>query len=471
MTKRIWLALVLLCMMLSSASLPAFAEEAIPDELLHEALLSDCYGYKAVEFWAEGHQILGTSRDGNRVEVYLAASVGGYGFMGGGFVSRSGWGGPCVVVLRELDGEWSLMERKDIEDYSEMLSIMPQTAIDRFYTLTDDEAIRQQAMAQVQVYLDSIGRTEPIMDYADLNASSSNMLTCASNLRCGVDEGYPPPDITMECIEDGERYLYTRVWEPDENGVVDPQYTTAEHGTLTMTGTTGTETLTKTRKADGAVLETTTIRVEEYRLTITLADAGGSVRYVFDFDGWEYHQPTVTREGQCGISTVLLDTSYTRDLPGQRQAVIETESQVDIDEDERFSLLRDESLHTLVYSRLENGVWVEKWRNEKLLPATSMALYMNAYEVDTPTLHEYGRFSCLRGGYAGHLRGRGASRAGGVHQPKRCGRLAGERLLLHDDRLVRLPVCRPHHHQRGGADGAANGGCMVWERRSVRRHL
>lgn len=94
MKKR---AALILLLLLGLSIYPAFAQEAIPDELLHEALLSDRYYRKDVEYLVEGHQILGTSRDGNRVEVYLSASVGGYGFMGGSFLLQCGWGGACTA--------------------------------------------------------------------------------------------------------------------------------------------------------------------------------------------------------------------------------------------------------------------------------------------------------------------------------------------------------------------------------------
>jgi hypothetical protein len=73
--------------------------------------------------------------------------------------------------------------------------------------------------------------------------------------------------------------------------------------------------LTKVRKDDGTLLETITIRVDLYELTINLEDAGGSVKYVFPFDGYKYHKPTISREGSCGVDSSQLDLVIS-ELPG-----------------------------------------------------------------------------------------------------------------------------------------------------------
>ncbi|MEG0767790.1 MAG: hypothetical protein RR482_08735, partial [Clostridia bacterium] len=287
----------------------------------------------------------------------------------------------------------------EIEDYSEIPNIMPYAYADKFFALIEanDSSVEAQNLAQAQAYLDSIGRTEPIMDYSDVYAppSGGGMLTHASTFRlyAGLDHEYPLGETTIESLQDGVRYLYTRSWAADADGPTGYVYTT-EHGTRSVDGTTGTETLIKIRKDDGHVLETIVTRVTLDKLTITLTDESGSACYVFDYDGWEYHQPTITREGNCGINTACLDQNA-QELPGTRISESRIETQLDVKDQERFTILKDGSLHTLVYSRLEHGAWTEVWRNDRILPATMETLCMRFTEGTS--VSEHARFSAEYG--------------------------------------------------------------------------
>lgn len=390
--KQRWMGLLLM-VLISMAVFGARASEAVPDELLHEALLEDCFWRKDVECWAEGHEILGTEREGDTVRVYMAASVGGYGFIDGGFSMQSGWGGPCTVVLRQREGVWSIEDFLEIESYNEIETIMPKDMAQKYFARTDDAWIQEQIRAQVQAYLDSIGRSEPIIDYV-IKTAEPRMLATASNLLNFQD--YPRGDTTMECLKGGERYLYTRLWTPDQGTAAEQVYSTDAHGTLHVAGAPGTLLLTKTRKSDGERMETITCRVDLYHLKVTFEDANGWIAYDFDFDGWEYHQPSITYEGVCGVNTEALDR-YSEDLLGTRTGMAQVEMQQKITDDECFTLYRDGSNHTLSYSTLQNGAWVEVWRNEKLLPRTSLPVYFGFSDADSLIPHEYPRFTRERG--------------------------------------------------------------------------
>lgn len=337
MMKKAWLAFILVFTMLpilsmaagpspdrftelpseTQASLAPTPEGTYSDALIHEGLLQTMNAgfYPDSEFFAEGHVILGTKLENSRMEVYLTCSGGGFGFMGGAFVMQNGWSDACTVLLDKKGGEWTFREVLTVESDLDYPSIMPASVIAKLGSSADDEEIQRQIRQQVQAYLDSIGRTEPIMEYAEIDEPLSGMLVAASNFRMYIDGDYPLGNTTKERLEGGVRYLYTKAWNPDENGVADPVYSTA-HGEVHMDGTTGTETLTKVRKEDGALLETITIRVDLYELTINLEDAGGSVKYVFPFDGYQYYKPTISREGSCGVDSSRLDLVIS-ELPGE----------------------------------------------------------------------------------------------------------------------------------------------------------
>ncbi len=246
--------------------------------------------------------------------------------------------------------------------------------------------------------MDSIGRTERIAEFGDMGFGLSDMLVYASNFLSFVDYAYPLYTTTRERLVrlDGERYLYTRAWEPNPDGPVDATIQ-SKLGLVALQGGPGTQTLTKTRKSDGKVLETILMKVEMERLTIILKDEGGSATYVLPFDSWEltYKKPVITREGTCRVNTIGLDRNI-EDLPGEKQSTPVIEAQTLVRDFERFTVFKDSSLNTLVYSRLNNGQWDEVWRNDKLLPRTNQEIYLIAHPREEPSLHEMTRYSTLR---------------------------------------------------------------------------
>lgn len=376
----------------------AMAEDNVVEGLIHEALLSTMPApwYPDSEFFAEGHTILEMQEKDDTLEIYLAASVGGYGFEGGAFILQNGWGGPCTVILKREEGEWTIGSVLEIEDYSEIPTIMPQSAENKFFNSEYDNT--RQLEEQLEAYLQSIGRTEPISDYATVGGELSNMFAVAGNFRMRiVEDAYPLGNTTKERLENGERFLYTRAWEPDEDGVIDPVFQT-EQGLLQDRGTTGTETLTKVRKADGKLLETTVIRVDLDRLTITMTDDYGSVQYVFPFDGWDYGAPMVFDDGECRMDRTRIEqacaelsTQIHADTEAERVVLAETNELGD----ERFSLVRvNGTYNSLVYSRRINEEWTEIWENPDIVPQQafgSVVMYGDAQEEGA--VYEYPRFN------------------------------------------------------------------------------
>lgn len=384
----------------------ASGESELPETLIHQALLATMPAayYPDCEYFAEGHTVLGSQEmaDGS-VEVYLSASVGGYGFMGGGFTLQSGWGGPCTVVLeRSESGGWALREVKEIEDYSEIPSIMPSWAEERFFALEGNAAM-EQINAQLQAYLDNIGRTEPIRSYAEVSGEPSGMLQTASSLCFSMFyPRYPLNCTTLERLEADGRYVYSRTWSPDPEGVQGYVYRGAQ-GELHVSGATGTETLTRTRKADGKLMETITIRAELYELTLTLQDGGGSIRYTFPYDEqqWTYCQPTVTREGQCSLDVSCVEQAIVS-LPvapgSQGEAAAPAGEQLlaqqAAGQKQRFTLARRQG-H--IYLRAESqtgGAWTTLWENATLLPNVDYGWVTLNYIPEVPgEVTQYERFS------------------------------------------------------------------------------
>lgn len=388
----------------------ASAESDLFEALIHDALLSTMQAshYPNSECFAEGHTILGTQEmDDGTMEIYLAASVGGYGFMGGGFILQNGWGGPCTVVLEPMkEGGWALREVKEIEDYSEIPSIMPDWAEERFFSQRGDDC-SEQIHAQLRAYLESIGRTEPVLSYGDVSGELSGMLTQAGNFLGCVNGEYPLGCTTIERLESDGRYLYTKTWTPDKDGVQGHTY----QGGLTVGGTTGTETCIRTRKADGRAMETITARVDLHMLTITLQDDGGSIRYAFPYDeqSCTYTQPAVTRIGSCGMDTACLEREIARlpaakalaqpaVLPSADNALAaageEILAQEKATQGERFTLVRRQGKNILRAERLTDGGWEAVWENGQIIPQERLDWVNPSYYEEMPgEIAQYDRFS------------------------------------------------------------------------------
>lgn len=303
MKKRL-LALLLGAMMIVSAA----AEDAIPEELLHEALMTLCWNDDhGGECWTEGHVVLGEREKEKTVEVYAYVFISNYGFMDGVFTDTGGGAiMPVTVVFDRKDNGYSLRDILEPEDGTrywpsveamfpaECVRAMENGAVDRA------ELVRQQH-EQAQAYLDAMGRTEQIQDWRERNLQLADMLVHAANEVICFYPPYPLWVTTVERVEDGLRYTYERTWQPDSDVQEGYVYILRDGSRHQSSGVPGTQMLTKTRCEDGAVMETITIRADLYELCVKMEDANGSRTYTMTYDGETYHRPSVTEDGNCAV--------------------------------------------------------------------------------------------------------------------------------------------------------------------------
>ncbi len=288
----------LICLLMA----PALAAAAVPDELLHEAIMTLTWPDDGGECWVEGHVVLGEENKGKTTEVYAQVFYQNYGLMDGVFTDTGGGSiGPRTLIFDRTAEGYQLKEiirpRDGTEYNASIAEMMPQECIRKMHE--EGEANRfemvRQMHEQAQQYLDSIGRTESIQDWRERDLQLSGMMVAASNLMSNVDQNYPLWVTSHERVEDGMRYVYSREWTPDEPG--------AE---------TGIATLQKTRYDDGAVVETISVEVRPEQLTITLKDDGGRITYRFPFDGRNYARPEITTAGDCKLDTSGIEMDISR---------------------------------------------------------------------------------------------------------------------------------------------------------------
>ena len=363
---------------------PVSLAEEIPEQLIHETIIAyaNQYPRPEYEFSAEGHHVLGTETNGYEMKIYLTVSSGCFGFIGGRFACQSGtFGAPYTIVAQKIGSEWRLKALLEIEDYNEIPFIFPERYEKLFFSTACGEEINRQMIEQARAYLDELGRTEPI---GEENFESSPLPVVASNLLISAFDSEPWPDYsfgTRETLENGERFLYTRTWQAEE-GAKDLYLTENDIALGRDSKGPGTLTMVKARKDAGEELERITVTVRANReLTVFFKDAYGSLLYEFPYnpDGpygsGAYLRPTVTAEGSCAIDTVKLDRAID-ELDGETRSTITLEAECSVSDSERFALLKDRSLHTLQFQRLQDGAWTTVWERDDLIPATSLPVIL-----------------------------------------------------------------------------------------------
>lgn len=284
--------------------LPCFAAAEVPDAVLHDAIATLFSEPSDGECWVEGHIVLDTKETADEAIVYAQVYAQDFGFMSGIFTDTgSGFLIPMRFTFDKTPGGFVLREIVDPEDgmnYAASLKeIMSRRAYRKLNRLSDADTaeMKRQMYAQAQAYLDSIGRTEPVGDWRDLNLQLADMFVPASNHIICFYKPYPLDVTTRERLENGERFVYTRDWEADS----------AFPGG-------GVCTLTKVRREDGALLETIRIHVTENEMTVVFTDPYGEKTHRFAFDGETYHQPIVTETGACRVRYPEFDR-YNAQLP------------------------------------------------------------------------------------------------------------------------------------------------------------
>lgn len=373
---------------------PVSLAEEIPEQLIHDTFIAyeNRYPSPEYEFSAEGHYVLGTETNGHEMKIYLTVSSGRFGFIGGRFACQSGtFGAPYTIVAQKIGGEWRLKALLEIEDYCEIPFIFPERYEKLFFSTACGEELNRQMTEQAQAYLDRLGRTEPI---GKENIESSPLPVVASNLLISAFDSEPWPDHffgTRETLENGERFLYTRLWQAEE-GAKDLYLTENDSAIDRDSKGPGTLTMVKTRKDTGEELERITVTVRANReLSVSFEDAYGTLLYEFPYnpDGpygsGAYLRPTVTAEGSCAIDTVRLDRAID-ELDGETRSMITLEAECSVSDSERFALLKDRSLHTLQFQRLQDGAWTTVWERDDLIPATSLPVILYGDETQLTIL-------------------------------------------------------------------------------------
>lgn len=206
------------------------------DEAVGKAVLSynaDYYGSQ--ECVAEGHILLEKEQEDTKTTVYALTMYGEYGFENGAFIKGSGTGLiPSVMVFSYDEKKGYVLENyRNPEDGSYYVSsiheMFPEPYWDRCIVHRDEdmEELTRQEQDYASAYLNRIGRTAKIGDYADVGhplLTDAGVSVEVSNHLAELEKdrlyGYPYWIGNLEKLEDGVRYVYELSLDKDDEQIV-----------------------------------------------------------------------------------------------------------------------------------------------------------------------------------------------------------------------------------------------------------
>lgn len=194
------------------------------DEAVGMAVLStNADKYATQECVAEGHILLETEQEGTKTTAYALTMYGEYGFENGAFIKGSGSGLiPAVMTFSYDEKNGYVLEDcqypMDGSYYvSSIQELFPEKYSDRCIVHRDDdiEELTRQERIYAGDYLNRLGRTAKIGDYADaghLLLTDAGVSVEVSNHLAELEKdllyGYPYWIGNLERLEDGVRYVY-----------------------------------------------------------------------------------------------------------------------------------------------------------------------------------------------------------------------------------------------------------------------
>ncbi len=209
------------------------------DQAVAKAILSS----NAIKDWrgecaAEGHVILGTDKEGDKIKVYLLEQYSVFGFQNGWFLEQSGYSTSAVMTFEETETGYKYLGAEHPRDGSllgdDIKAMFPKKYQKRALSATDKEreSMWAQKVAYAEAYLKEIGREAKIGTYGDIEhilLTDVGVSVEVSNTVINLPLDYNTGEIGyFERLENGTRYIYRTSYLADKNIIL---YTKEGYGT------------------------------------------------------------------------------------------------------------------------------------------------------------------------------------------------------------------------------------------------
>lgn len=201
------------------------------DTAVSEAILSINGKYSWLgECPAEGHIIMGTDKEGDKIKAYVLEAYSSYGFDNGWFVELGGHSTACVMTFLEADDGYVFQDVEYTEDGAHLKDSVKRLFPLRYrkraisFKEEDRQSLSEQCRKYAEAYLEEKGRTEKIGSYSDIEriALTDLGVSVEASNRILEQKG----DISYchigyyEELQDGVRYLCRTGYSETENIVV-----------------------------------------------------------------------------------------------------------------------------------------------------------------------------------------------------------------------------------------------------------
>ncbi len=179
---------------------------------------------------AEGHIIMGTEREGDKIKAYVLEAYSSYGFDNGWFVEQGGHSTACVMNFLNTEEGYIFQNVEYTEDGAHLKDSVKRLFPLRYrkramsFKEEDRRSLTEQCRKYAEAYLEEKGRTEKIGSYGDVerisltdlgvSVEASNRILEQKGNTSYCHIGY------YEELQDGVRYLCRTAYSQTENIVV-----------------------------------------------------------------------------------------------------------------------------------------------------------------------------------------------------------------------------------------------------------
>ncbi len=202
------------------------------DEAVSKAILEDNKGgyYElGTECATEGHIIYGVDVEENKYTVYTLTTYNNFGFMNGYFIPQSGGKILAVMTFEKTSEGYNLLDVKYPKDGAYYVDSVKELFPEKYHyrvlnpTLSDDNNLWKQCTSYAKAYLDSIGRSEKISKYSELEITLLTDMGVSVEVSNKILEYNLPYDSApgyFEALENSVRYIYRTQYDKSKNLVI-----------------------------------------------------------------------------------------------------------------------------------------------------------------------------------------------------------------------------------------------------------
>lgn len=212
-----------------------FSQNTISSPNLDTAVSKAIFSINSNKNWlgecpAEGHIIMGTDKEGDKIKAYVLEAYSSYGFDNGWFVEQGGHSTACVMTFLKTDEGYIFQDVEYTEDGAHLDDSVKRLFPLRYrkraisFKQEDMQSLDEQCRKYAEAYLKENGRTEKVGSYSDVERIALTDLGVSVEASNRILEQKGSINYchigSYEELQDGVRYLCRTGYSETENMVV-----------------------------------------------------------------------------------------------------------------------------------------------------------------------------------------------------------------------------------------------------------